>query len=114
MKIMMRALCFVLFLMGTTASGHALELIYVASKSCTYCAKFNREVAAEYSATGEGRVAPMRRVSAFKKWPEDLAGIKQTPFTPAFIVVSNGREVGRFYGYVGRNEFYSRLDSLIQ
>jgi hypothetical protein len=58
-------------------------------------------------------VAPLRTVSPLKKWPADLAGIKRAPFTPVFILVDEGREVGRFAGYTTPQAFWSQLQPLI-
>ena len=85
----------------------------VDSRACGYCAKFRSELADVYARSAPGQVAPLRRVSAFKKWPADLAGVTRTPFAPVFIVVDDGREVGRFAGYNGAEGFWNRLEPLI-
>ena len=92
----------------------AAELVMVDSKLCTYCAKFNREVGKTYSGTPAARVAGLRKVSAFKKWPADLAGVTPAPFVPVFIVVDNGREIGRFAGYTNAANFWNRLNPLLR
>ena len=92
----------------------AAELVMVESRLCSYCAKFNREVAPSYSATAAGRVAGLRKVSAFKKWPADLAGVTPAPFVPVFIVVDKGREIGRFAGYTNEATFWNRLKPLLR
>ncbi len=86
----------------------------VESRLCSYCAKFNREVAKSYSATAAGRVAALRKVSAFKKWPADLAGVTPAPFVPVFILVDKGREIGRFAGYTSEAKFWQRLKPLLR
>ena len=91
----------------------AAELIMVDSKACSYCAKFNREVTPGYGSTSAGQSAPLRKVSPYKKWPADLAGVTPAPFTPVFILVDKGREVGRFAGYDGEAKFWSRLKPLL-
>jgi hypothetical protein len=117
MKNLARILCVSLLTFAASAAvsthAKAAQLIFVDSKSCAYCAKFKREIVSEYNTKGPAAIAPIRRVSALQKWPSDLAGIKQSPFTPAFIVVSKGREIGRFYGYENRAAFYSKLNSLV-
>jgi thioredoxin-related protein len=92
----------------------AAELVMVDYKACSYCARFNREIAQDYAATEAGRIAPLRKVSPVTKWPEDLAGIKRTRFTPVFILVDKGREIGRFAGYDGPTGFWTRLDAVLQ
>jgi thioredoxin-related protein len=89
----------------------AAELIMIDSRACGHCKKFHREVG--YGSTTAAQVAPLRRVSPFKKWPADLAGIRPAPFTPVFIVVDRGREVGRFAGYIDEVSFWRRLKPLL-
>lgn len=97
----------------TILPAQAAELVMVDNRGCTYCAKFNREVAPTYGATLAGRAAPLRKVSPFKKWPADLAGVTPAPFTPVFILVDKGREIGRFSGYDGEAKFWRRLKPLL-
>ena len=94
--------------------AQAAELVMVDNRGCSYCAKFNREVAPGYSATSAGQAAPLRKVSPYKKWPADLAAVTPAPFTPVFILVDKGREVGRFAGYDGEAKFWARLKPLLK
>lgn len=95
------------------AGASAAELIMTNQRSCSYCAKFERELGNVYDQTEAGRIAPLRRVSALKKWPADLAGVTPARATPIFIVVEDGREVGRFAGYVGEEGFWRRLKPIL-
>jgi thioredoxin-related protein len=83
----------------------AAELVMVDSRACSYCARFNNEVTPDYASSAAGRAPPLRKVSPYKKWPADLAGVTPAPFTPVFILVDNGREIGRFAGYGGEAKF---------
>ena len=91
----------------------AAQLVMVDSRGCTYCAKFNREVAPKYSTSDAGKLAPLRKVSPVKRWPADLKGVRPVHFTPVFILVNDGREVGRFAGYNTEAKFWSRLQPLL-
>lgn len=90
----------------------AAQLIMTDWRACPYCRQFNRDVAPSYGASEAGRQAPLRRVSVFN-WPSDLAGVTPARQTPVFILVDNGREVGRFAGYTGQRGFYRRLERLL-
>ena len=85
----------------------------VDQRACVYCAKFNRQIAKIYPNTAAGQIAPLRRVSRLKKWPSDLAGIIPAYATPTFILVDEGREVGRFAGYSKPETFWMRLQPLL-
>jgi len=115
MKILLRPFltAFALVIMSTSFAQAGAELVMVDSRSCSYCAKFRREIAPTYESTKAGQVAPLRTVSPLKKWPEDLRGVKRTPFAPVFILVENGHEVGRIFGYASAEQFWLQLNSLI-
>ena len=98
---------------GTASLSQAAELVMLDLRSCSYCAKFRRDVAPTYGTTEAGRVAPLRIVSPLKKWPEDLAGVRPAPYTPVFILVDQGREVGRFAGYTDAEAFWAKLNPLL-
>ena len=85
----------------------------VDQRACVYCVKFNRQIAKTYPDTVAGEIAPLRRVSRLKKWPSDLAGIVPAYATPTFILVDEGREVGRFAGYSEPETFWMRLQPLL-
>ncbi len=82
-------------------------------RSCVYCMKFRHEVAPTYDRTREGRLAPLRMVSPLKPWPADLAAVRRAPYTPVFILVDHGREIGRFVGYVDPKWFFAQLEPLL-
>jgi thioredoxin-related protein len=99
-------------LVWSAASSQAAELVMVELKSCVYCAKFDREMASAYENSETGRSVPLRRINP-RKWPSDLAAVKKTPYTPVFILVDEGREIGRFAGYSGSAQFQSKLGQLL-
>lgn len=94
------------------ASAKAAELVMVEVRSCVYCARFNSEMAEIYESSETGRAIPLRRVHP-RKWPADLAAVEKTPFTPVFILVDQGSEIGRFAGYNGPEHFTSKLEQLL-
>lgn len=102
-----------LVLYGAAAPAMGAELVMVDMRSCIYCEKFRDEVEPTYSATQAGRLAPLRKVSLYKRWPKDLAGIRPAHFTPVFIVIDDGREIGRFAGFTSPQAFYDELDPIL-
>ena len=98
---------------ATSYATAAAQLVMIDLRSCTYCAKFKREVAPNYNETKVGKVAPLRFVNPLKRWPEDLADVKPAPYTPVFILVEDGREIGRFAGYSSPDKFWNKLEPLL-
>ena len=89
------------------------ELLMLEQPGCVWCARFNEEIAPAYPKTAEGDRAPLRRVDITEAWPDDLAGIARERFTPTFVLVEEGEEVGRIRGYPGDEFFWYLLDQLI-
>jgi len=93
--------------------AEAAELVMFEQEGCVWCAKFNAEIAPGYAKSDEGRIAPLRRVDINDDIPADLSGIPVERFTPTFVLVENGEEVGRIRGYPGSEFFWFLVDDLI-
>ncbi len=81
---------------------------------CEWCAAFEREIAPVYGKTDEGQRAPLRRVDFDAARPADLTFIEVERLTPLFVLIENGREIGRIRGYPGEDHFWGLLDALIE
>jgi glutaredoxin len=103
------AFCAILVL--TCAAG-ATELVMYRRDGCPYCARWDREIGPIYPRTEIGRRAPIRMVNLDR---DRDPPIKHGPvvFTPTFVLVENGQEVGRMEGYTGDEFFWVRLASLL-
>jgi hypothetical protein len=84
----------------------------VGSRGCPHSARFQRQIGAEYNETMAGQIAPLRSVYPHRKWPVDLANVSPASAVPTFILLDDGREVGRFMGYRNRETFWARLGEL--
>ncbi len=93
-----------------TARAEAASLIMVDDPACHYCRKWNKEVGAGYARTAEGRAAPLMRVRRNSK---ALSNFSPIVYTPTFILVRDGREVGRITGYPGQLYFWEELSALM-
>ncbi len=104
------ALCAIFVL---TCSAGAAELVMYRRDGCPYCARWDREIGPIYPRTEVGRRAPVRMINLDRD--RDLTPIKHGPiiFTPTFVLVENGREVGRMEGYTGDEFFWVRLANLL-
>ena len=113
MKAFLGAVAALFTLIASPMPATAAELVMVDARACTYCQKFAREMDDVYAASPAGLSAPIRRVSPYKRWPADLAAVRPAPYTPVFILVDGGREVGRFAGYKSPEWFWSKLNPLL-
>ena len=96
------------------APAHAAELVVFEQKGCVWCQKFDREIAPAYDKTSEGQRAPLRRHDIAQPMPADLAFIRRERFTPVFVLIDDGREIGRIRGYPGDIFFWGLLANLIE
>lgn len=87
------------------------ELVMFERDGCVWCLRWNREIGAVYDRTDEGRRLPLRRVNAGRPPGFALAG--PVIYAPTFVVVDNGREIGRITGYAGQDSFWGLLGKLI-
>ena len=115
LKFFSRAALFGAMLVALTpANVHAAELVMFEQAGCAWCEVFDREVAAVYDKTAEGARAPLRRLDIAAALPPDLAFIAVERLTPLFVLVENGREIGRIRGYPGEDHFWGLLGVLIK
>ena len=86
-------------------------LLMVDERGCIYCARWDRDVAEGYLASAEGRFAPLvrRRIGH-----PDLAFLPGLRYTPTFIVLVEGREIGRIEGYRGADFFWGQIETLLR
>lgn len=92
----------------------AAELVMFETVGCVWCEAWNREVGGIYHKTEAGRLAPLRRVELYGPRPEDLRSIEDIVYTPTFVLVEDGRTVGRIDGYPGNDHFWGLLSVLMK
>lgn len=95
-------------------SAGAAELVYFGSSSCPVCETWDQEVGEIYPKTEESKTLPLRQHDVHDDKPADLAFIKGVIYTPTFVAIEDGREIGRIVGYMGDFFFWEQLDGLIK
>ncbi|NKX45749.1 hypothetical protein [Roseicyclus persicicus] len=101
-----------LSLLPRPAAATDWTLVMVEQHGCSYCARWDAEVAPEYPITPEGRFAPLRRVN-LRDLPDDLSFAGRPVYTPTFVLMADGVEVGRIEGYPGEDFFWGLLGRLL-
>lgn len=95
----------------TAGSSIAAELLMFEQPGCSWCRRFDAEIGPIYAKTDEGRQAPLRRVAlGGDTAPLTLAA--PVRFTPTFVLVDDGREIGRITGYMSEDAFWGLLGGL--
>ncbi|MBF9043610.1 hypothetical protein HKCCE4037_09735 [Rhodobacterales bacterium HKCCE4037] len=90
-----------------------VSLLMFEQAGCVYCARWNEEVSPEYSITQEGQIAPLVRIDIHDPLPEAYNLVSDPVFTPTFVLVSDGDELGRIEGYPGEDFFWGLLGRLL-
>ncbi|MEM7507338.1 MAG: thioredoxin family protein [Pseudomonadota bacterium] len=107
------AICALLAAQLAGARVQAAELLMFEEDWCHWCQKWDDEVGVIYAKTEEGRRLPLRRVDIHGAFPKDVALTSRPQYTPTFILVDEGQEVGRIEGYPGEDFFWGLLGRLI-
>ena len=103
-----------LWLAFAALPARAAELVMFEQQACEWCEAWHREIGPVYPKTAEGRQAPLRQLDIFQPLPDDLKHIVPGRFTPTFVLVENGREIGRIRGYPGEDFFWGLLGEMIE
>jgi thioredoxin-related protein len=93
--------------------ARAAELVMYRSAGCPYCAAWDRAIGPIYDKTDVGRRAPLRHVEVGSRNQPAIALKSPVRFTPTFVLVDQGRELGRIEGYPGEDFFWGLLERLM-
>lgn len=108
----MKRLLFALAFALAPLSAMSADLVMVEQDGCHWCAKWNAEISHIYPKTDESLRAPLRRVD-LHDLPDDIRFISPPVFTPTFVLVEDGHELGRIEGYGGDEFFWFMLGKLL-
>ena len=96
-----------------TAAVAETYLLMAEEDGCYWCAKWNEEIAHIYPKTTEGKLAPLQRYDLHSETP-DVTFDKRVHFTPTFVLVEDGHELGRIEGYPGEDFFWGLLSMMFE
>ena len=96
---------------ATPAPAGAHVLMMVEAPGCPHCARFHREIGPAYPNTAEGRFAPLVRRPI--DHPEIARFSPPVRYSPTFVLLADGREIGRITGYPGQDFFWPMLAELL-
>ena len=113
---MNRLLHFVLipFLALAHAALAETKLYMAEEDGCMWCARWHEEIGHIYPKTVEGRAAPLQSYDLQNETLENVNLKTSVHFTPTFILVQDGQEVGRLEGYPGEDFFWGLLGMMFR
>ena len=94
------------------AKARAAELLMFESGGCIYCLRWDRDVGSIYDKTPEAKILPLRRIDVDRQSASGVALQSPVRYTPTFVVVDKGREIGRIEGFISDDSFWGLLDVL--
>ena len=115
-RLVMRLGCLALAILSAAivpiGAADAAELVMFRRDGCSWCMKWDREIGPIYPKTEFNRRAPLRLVNLDRD-PDPPIVRGPIRYTPTFVLVDAGKEVGRIEGYPGDAFFWPRLENLL-
>lgn len=99
---------------GAFSRLHSAELLMFESPGCPWCQMWHREIGPIYPKTAESTRAPLRRLTLSRDMRLDVSLAEPVVATPTFVLVENGKEIGRLTGYKDEASFWGLLGVLLQ
>ena len=112
-RLALRALAMLSAVMVLASATSAAELVMFRRDGCSWCAKWDREIGPIYPKTEFNSRAPLRQVN-LNHDPDPPIAHAPIRYTPTFVLIEDGKEVGRIEGYPGDEFFWARLENLLQ
>ena len=109
----LRAFAALLAVVLLSSATNAAELVMFRRDGCPWCAKWDREIGPIYPKTEFNRRAPLRLVNLDRD-PAPTITYAPIRYTPTFVLIEDGKEIGRIEGYPGDEFFWVRLENLLE
>jgi len=100
-------------LQGSMQDAEAAELLMFEAPGCEWCEQWHDDIGTIYDNTDEGNAAPLHRFVIRQPLPSEFSFVKGIVYTPTFVLVHEGRELGRILGYPGEMHFWGLLGELL-
>ncbi len=111
MRAVISALAFLFALSG--AASAEMRLMMGTEEGCMWCARWQSEIGPIYPKTVEGQRAPLWQVDIHDPLPDGVSINRPFVFTPTFILLEDGKEIGRIEGYPGEDFFWGFLENMM-
>jgi hypothetical protein len=95
------------------AAVEAAEMLMFEQHGCPWCRAWDAAIGPIYPKSELGRRAPLRRIDLAADLPPGLTLKRPIRYTPTFVLVEDGREIGRIEGYPGEDFFWGRAERLL-
>lgn len=114
MRHLLLLLLAITLFVSPVVSRAEMTLLMAEEDGCMWCARWDAEISEIYSKTPEGHAAPLQRVDIHAAIPDGIALERPLYYTPTFVLLDDGQEVGRIEGYPGEDFFWGLLGVLLR
>jgi len=101
-------------LLCSVVGAQPAELVMFERAGCAWCRKWDQEVGTIYPKSPEGQRVPLRRASLDRPLPPELRLTPPVFYSPTFVLMDEGREIGRITGYQGDEAFWGLLTDMLR
>ena len=91
-----------------------MRLAMFETPGCEWCDLWDAEVGVVYARTPEGAAAPLVRLDKNDDLPAGVRVAADPVYTPTFVLLENGEEIGRIEGYPGEDFFWGLLQKMLR
>lgn len=91
-----------------------VRLMMVEELGCPWCDRWKAEIGPIYPKTAEGRIAPLVKVMIHDPLENGITLNSPPIYTPTFILLNDGQEVGRIEGYQSDEFFWWFVETMIK
>ncbi len=112
-RMLLRLMAALAVAASLVAPAAAAELVMFRTAGCPYCAAWDTAIGPIYPKTDIGKRVPLRQVDLERSKDGKVVLVSPIRFTPTFVLVDSGREIGRLEGYPGEDFFWGLLERLL-
>jgi len=91
-----------------------VQLMMFEQDGCPWCERWKAEIWPIYPKTAEGRIAPLVKVMIHAPLEKGITLNSPPVYTPTFILLNDGQEVGRIEGYRSDEFFWWFMETMIK
>ena len=100
--------------LSTAHLNAEVRLMMVEAAGCPWCERWKAEIGPIYPKTSEGRIAPLITVMIGDPLDDAITLNSPPVYTPTFILLNDGQEVGRIEGYQSDEFFWWFVETMIK
>lgn len=109
---MLKSIAIAAILLAPLPASAEPKLYMAEEAGCFWCARWHSEIGPIYPKSAEGRAAPLVRYD-LKHDDPGVEFARRVHYTPTFILVEDGKELGRIEGYPGEDFFWGLLGMMM-